>query len=100
MRIIIDEQQYQELEDLVDIFDGMFFDNEEVQCFRLIKEIVDNKFDTNNIERERKKIMEKQLRESIEWLKCLNVNIKNEDKFLSCFCIEGENSSGFAERYS
>ena len=30
MKIVMDEQQYQELEDLIGIFDGMFFDDEEV----------------------------------------------------------------------
>ena len=38
MKIIMDEQQYQELEDLIGIFDGMFFDDEEVQCFKFIKD--------------------------------------------------------------
>ena len=33
MRIIMDKQQYQELEDLIEIFKGMSFDKEEVQCF-------------------------------------------------------------------
>ena len=85
MKIVMDEQQYQELEDLIGIFDGMFFDDEEVQCFKFIKDIVDREFDTDYINKERKELMGKQLNESFEWLKSLNVNIKNKDKFLSCF---------------
>lgn len=85
MKIIMDEQQYQELETLIDTFEGMFFDDEEVQCFRFIKVIVDDGLDTENIEKERKEFMKRQLIESFEWLKSLNVNIKHKDEFLSCF---------------
>ena len=85
MKIVMDEQQYQELEDLIGIFDGMFFDDEEVQCFKFIKDIVDREFDTDYINKERKELMGKQLNESFEWLESLNVNIKNKDKFLYCF---------------
>ena len=49
MKIVMDEQQYQELEDLIGIFDRMFFDDEEVQCFKFIKDIVDREFDTDYI---------------------------------------------------
>ena len=51
----MDEQQYQELQDLIDIFKGMVFDEEEVQCFSFIKDIVDEKYDINNIPREKKR---------------------------------------------
>ena len=85
MKIVMDEQQYQELETLIGIFDGMFFDEEEVQCFCFIKEIVDNEYDTNSIQKERKKQMKKQMIEAFEWLECLNVNIIFKDEFLSCF---------------
>ncbi len=85
MKIVMDEQQYQELEDLIDIFDGMFFDDVEVQCFKFIKEIVNSEFDTDYIKKEKKELLEKQLHESFEWLESLNVNIKNKDKLLSCF---------------
>lgn len=85
MKIVMDEQQYQELEDLIGIFDGMFFDDEEVQCFKFIKDIVDREFDTDHINKERKELVGKQLHESFEWLESLNINIKNKDKFLSCF---------------
>lgn len=85
MKIVMDEQQYQELEDLIGIFDGMFFDDKEVQCFKLIKDIVDRKFDTDYINKERKELVRRQLSESFEWLESLNINIKNKDKFLSYF---------------
>ncbi len=85
MKIVMDEQQYQELEDLIGIFDGMFFDDEEVQCFKFIKDIVDREFDTDYINVERKELVGKQLHKSFEWLESLNINIKNKDKFLSCF---------------
>ena len=55
MRIIMDKQQYQELEDLIEIFKGMSFDKEEVQCFSFIKDIVDREYDTNDILKEKKR---------------------------------------------
>lgn len=85
MKIVMDEQQYQELEDLLGIFDGMLLDDEEVQCFEFIKEIVDSGFDTDYIEKEKKEFVVKQLNESFGWLESLNVNIKNKNKFLSYF---------------
>ena len=54
MKLVMDEQQYQELEDLIEIFKGMFFDKEEVQCFSFIKDIVDREYDTNDIPKEKK----------------------------------------------
>lgn len=63
----------------------MFFDEEEVQCFYFLKEIVDNEYDINNMETERKKQMRRQLMEAFEWLESLNVKIKFKDKFLTYF---------------
>ena len=54
MKLVVDEQQYQELEELIEIFKGMFFDKEEVQCFSFIKDIVDREYDTNDISKEKK----------------------------------------------
>lgn len=87
MKIVMDDQQYQELETLIGIFDEMFFDEEEVRCFCFIKEIVDNEYDINNIQKERKEQMQKQMIEAFEWLECLNVNIKFKNIFLSCFLL-------------
>ncbi len=83
MKIVMDEQQYQELEDLIGIFDGMFFDDEEVQCFKFIKDIVDREFDTDHINKERKELVGKQLHESFEWLESLNINIKNKPELFT-----------------
>lgn len=83
----MDDQQYQELETLMGIFDGMFFDEEEVQCFCFIKEIVDNEYDIKIIQTEKREKMKKQMEEAFEWLECLNVNIKFKNKFLSCFLL-------------
>ena len=35
-----------------------FFDDEEVQCFKFIKDIVDSEFDTDYIKKERKNLWE------------------------------------------
>lgn len=85
MKIVMDEQQYQELDDLIDIFKDMFFDKEEVQCFSFIKEIVDSKYDTNNIPKEKKEKMQIQLMEAFEWVESLNGKIEYKNMFLSYF---------------
>lgn len=85
MKIVMNEIQYKELEDLVEIFDGMFFEEDEMQCFDFIKRIVDNAVDTENINKETKKKIKKQLNEAFEWLGGLNVNIKYKDKLISYF---------------
>ncbi len=47
---IMDDQQYEELEDLVYIFKIVrFLEEEKVQCFNFIKEIIDSEYDTKNI---------------------------------------------------
>ena len=81
----MDEQQYKELQDLIDIFKGMVFDEEEVQCFSFIKDIVDEKYDINNIPREKKEEMHIQLLEAFEWVESLNGEIKYKNIFLSYF---------------
>lgn len=85
MKIVMDGQQYQELEDLIDIFEGMFFDGQEVQCFTFIKEIADRKYDTNNIPKEKKEKMQKQLMEAFDWVESLNGRIEYKNIFLSYF---------------
>lgn len=85
MKIVMDQQQYQELETLIDIFDGMFFDGEDVQCFRFLKNLVDNQLDVADVKKEEKERMKKQLKEALDWLASLNVRIKCKDEFISCF---------------
>ena len=86
MKLVMDEQQYQELEDLIEIFKGMFFDKEEVQCFSFIKDIVDREYDTNDISKEKKEKIYIQLIEAFEWVESLNGKIEYKNMFLSYFC--------------
>ena len=97
MRIIMDKQQYQELEDLIEIFKGMSFDKEEVQCFSFIKDIVDREYDTNDILRKKKEKMYIQLIEAFEWLESLNVRIEYKNMFLS-YLDPNSNNLGFKEK--
>ena len=85
MKLVMDEQQYQELEDLIEIFKGMFFDKEEVQCFSFIKDIVDREYDTNDIPKEKKEKIYIQLIEAFEWVESLNGKIEYKNMFLSYF---------------
>ncbi len=97
MRIIMDKQQYQELEDLIEIFKGMSFDKEEVQCISFIKDIVDREYDTNDILKEKKEKMYIQLIEAFEWLESLNVRIEYKNMFLS-YLDPNSNNLGFKEK--
>lgn len=83
MKIQLDDHGYQELETLIDIFNGMYFDDDEVQCFRIIKQIVDDNDDTDDIDKEEKEKIRYQLEEAYKWLESLNVDVK--DNYLSYF---------------
>lgn len=85
MKVVMDKQQCQALACLIDIFDNMFFDDEEVQCFRFIKEIKDNGIDINSIDKDIREQMKGQLIEAFQWLDELNVNIEYKDDFFAFF---------------
>lgn len=84
MKIVLNEQQYQELEILIDIFDGMLFDGKEVVCFVSLKELIDQGSDIESLEEEKRMLIKEQLLESFEWLTSLNVDIKIKDILLKC----------------
>ena len=91
----MDEQQYEELEDLVQIFESGCLSSdgenyEEVQCFDLIKEIVDNGDDTKNIPKKVKEKMQRQMIDAFEWIESLNAKAEYKDKFLSYFYSDNE----------
>lgn len=82
----MDEQQYEELEDLVYIFEIVRFSEEEkVQCFDFIKEIIDSEYDTKNIPKKVKEKMRIQMIDAFEWIESLHIKVKYKDKFLSYF---------------
>ncbi len=83
---ITDDQQYEELEDLVYIFKTVrFLEEEKVQCFNFIKEIIDSEYDTKNISKKVKEKMRIQMIEAFEWIESLHIKPKYKDKFLSYF---------------
>ena len=85
MKIVMNKEMKEELDDLLDIFDGCFVNNEEVKCFKLIKKISDEGIDLESISKEAKGAVYKQLRESFNWLKEFNVRSNYSEKFLSYF---------------
>lgn len=85
MKIIMNREMEEELDDLIDIFDGCFVDDEEVICFKVIKKISDEGIALESISKESKAVMYKQLRESFDWLKELNVKSNYYEIFLSYF---------------
>lgn len=94
MKIVMHQPQYEELNDLVDIFEGCFFDGEAVQCFDFIKELVDKGHDTEDIPEEVREKMRVQMTEAFEWIEGLikgaSVKIEYKEKFLSCLCTGHE----------
>ena len=79
----MDDQQYEELEDLVYIFKTVrFLEEEKVQ---FIKEIIDSEYDTKNISKKVKEKMRIQMIEAFEWIESLHIKPKYKDKFLSYF---------------
>ncbi|MFG6367570.1 MAG: hypothetical protein K1W16_03940 [Lachnospiraceae bacterium] len=91
MKIIIDKQQYEELEELAYIFEIVRFSEEEkVQCFDFMKEIVDSGYDIKNIPKEVKEKMRIQMIDAFEWIESLPFKVKYKDEFLSYFNPDSE----------
>ena len=97
MKIVMNERQYEELRDLVEIFEEAYFeeegfDSEKVQCFDLLKEIVDSGSDTKNIPQKTKEKMQKQLIKAFEFFESIGGNVRivvvYKDEFLSYFSAD------------
>lgn len=93
MKSVMNEQQQEELENLIDIFDNMYFDGEKVQCFQLIKELSEGECDMGHITMEEKAKMQIQLIEAFEWLESLHARVEFKDEYLSYFCSNHENEN-------
>lgn len=74
MKIQLNDKQYSELIDLVDIFEGCYVENEEVTCFIDIKKIIDEGINLEFLGKSEKEKIRRQLDESFEWLEELNVS--------------------------
>jgi hypothetical protein len=92
IRMDMEEQQFEELENLAVIFEGCFSDGEKVQCFDFLKEIAENKYDMEKIPQDMKEKMRMQMIDAFEWLECLNVKIKYKDEFLAYFASDSGQS--------
>ena len=73
---------YQSLEDLVEIFSDCSVEGEDIQCFDIMKNIVDGKWLIGNMDEELKIRMQKQLRASLEWLRSLGIETKYQQEFM------------------
>lgn len=85
MTIEFNEDMYKELLDYIDIFDGCYVENIEVQCFQLIKGFIDNNIDLDYVSLEKINLIKKQLEESFKWLDEINIKINYRDDFMSYF---------------
>lgn len=74
---------YESVESLVEIFDNCDADGERVICFELIKEILDGKKNKEDISESKKKLAQKQLLNSMNWLDSLGVETKFQEEFMN-----------------
>lgn len=83
MVIKLNDDEYYKLGELIEIFDGCYVDNKEVNCFSNIKQYIDNETDINSICESQREGILKQLYELKDWLESLNVSIEMVDKLLN-----------------
>ncbi len=86
MKIELNNDEYKELENLIEIFEDMYIDGELIDCFSIIQDLVKNKKDIKEMVDIKR--IKKQLIESLCWLEGFNVSIKYKDKYLSFFDVD------------
>ena len=87
MKISLDTNERSELDSLIEIFNDVLINGEEVSCFNLIKKMVENDVEIDPIQR--KKMLD-QLKGCFDWLDSLNVKISCKEKLIACFSKEIE----------
>lgn len=73
MKIELNAEEYQELQNLIEIFESMFFDGKEVFAFAKIKEFVDQGTDINEVDKAVKEEIKWQLEEGFDWVESFQV---------------------------
>lgn len=86
MKMELNNDEYKELEDLIEIFEDMYIDGELIDCFSVIQDLVKNKKDIKDLVDIKR--IKKQLIESLYWLEEFNVSVKYKDRYLSFFDVD------------
>ena len=79
----MNQEMYEAVIDLIEIFDNCTVNGEDVWCFKLIKDIIDGKVLIETISENRRKLAQMQINDSWEWLQSLGVTIKFKEEILA-----------------
>ena len=79
----MNQEMYEAVIDLIEIFDNCTVNGEEVWCFKLIKDIIDGKILIETITENKKKLAQMQINDSLEWIQSLGVTIKYKEELLA-----------------
>lgn len=79
----MEQEIYEAVMDLIEIFDNCTVNGEEVWCFKLIKDIIDGKVLIETINENKKMLAQMQINDSFEWIQSLGVTIKFKEEILA-----------------
>ena len=79
----MNQEMYEAVIDLIEIFDDCTVNGEDVWCFKLIKDIIDGEVLIETISENRRKLAQMQINDSLEWLQSLGVTIKFKEEILA-----------------
>lgn len=79
----MNQEMYEAVIDLIEIFDNCTVNGEDVWCFKLIKDIIDGKVLAQTISENRRKLAQMQINDSLEWLLSLGITIKFKEEILA-----------------
>lgn len=79
----MNQEMYEAVIDLIEIFDDCTVNGEDVWCFKLIKDIIDGKVLIETISENRRKLAQMQINDSLEWLQSLGVTNKFKEEILA-----------------
>ena len=79
----MNQEMYEAVIDLIEIFDNCTVNGEDVWCFKLIKDIIDGKVLIETISENRRKLAQMQINDSLEWLLSLGITIKFKEEILA-----------------
>ena len=79
----MEQEIYEAVMDLIEIFDNCTVNGEEVWCFKLIKDRIDCKVLIETINENKKMLAQIQINDSFEWIQSLGVTIKFKEEILA-----------------
>lgn len=78
----MNNQFYEQLQELVNMHEKCTSDGEEIFCFKLIKSIIDGEKTISDISESKIKLAQKQLNESFEWFEIIGVSVEYKEELM------------------